>query len=321
MDADEKMLQFKRKVDLNISIQREHARLRFYKNGVNLKGDLKDVLKGKLPLEELELVYKSYDIIGDIAVIRIPETVLHHSEAIAEALMQQHKHVKAVWRQSSPITGDFRLRELEWIAGERKTETFHKEHGCIFKVDIKEAYFSPRLGFERLRIANLIRESEIVANMFAGVGCYSIIIAKYSKAAKVYSIDINPVAIRYMRENILINKVVSKVAPLEGDASEISSRLANKADRVLMPLPEKAYGYLTSALSVIRNSGGWIHYYGFEHAKDDNPIEKEKSKIAEKLQRLRVNYELPFGRIVRQTGPHWYQIALDINIKEKTTTV
>ncbi|MFP3985368.1 MAG: class I SAM-dependent methyltransferase [Candidatus Bathyarchaeia archaeon] len=283
-----------------------------------MKGDLRAFLRKELLPEELSLLSKSYDIIGDIAVIRIPESLLIHGKAIAEALMAQHKHVKAVWRQSSPVSGNFRLRELEWVAGERKTETIHKEHGCLFKVDIKECYFSPRLGFERMRVAKLVGENDVVVNMFAGVGCYSIVIAKHSKVAQIYSVDINPVAVKYMHENVLLNKVVDKVSPLEGDAGTIiEQRLKNTANRVLMPLPEKAYEYLDSALSATKPQEGWIHYYDFEHAgKEEDPIEKVKAKIMEKLQQQKVDFQLALGRIVRQTGPNWYQIAIDVKVKK-----
>ncbi len=282
-----------------------------------MKGDLKAALRGKLSPEELALVCKSYDVVGDIAVIRIPEPLLHHSDVVAEALLKQQKHVKAVWRQSSPVSGDFRLRELEWVAGEKKTETVYMEHGCLFKVDVRECYFSPRLGFERMRIAKLVGEGEVVVNMFAGVGVYSVIIAKHSEAVKVYSIDINPVAVRYMRENVLLNKVVDRVAPIKGDAEKIIEKeLRNTADRVLMPLPEKAFEYLESALDAIKPEGGWVHYYDFEHAKkEENPVENIEKKIAEKLRRENVDFELSFGRTVRQTGPNWYQVALDIHVK------
>jgi len=283
-----------------------------------MKGNLKAILRGKLSPEELALVYKSYDIVGDIAIIRVPDKLLPLSETIAEALMHQHKHVKAVWRQSSPVSGDFRLRKLEWIAGEKKTETVYKEHGCLFRVDVRECYFSPRLGFERMRIANLVGDNEVVVNMFAGVGCYSVVIAKHSKAAKIYSIDINPVAVKYMRENVLLNKVVNKVTPIEGNArTTIKRALEITAYRILMPLPEKAYKYLDSALLAIKLKGGWIHYYSFEHAKKgEKRIEKAKAQVEEELKQQNINFELPFGRTVRQTGPNWYQMALDIQVKK-----
>ena len=87
-----------------------------------MKGTLKALLADKLESEELSFLYKSYDIIGDIAVIRIPKPLIQKSELIAEVIMQTHKRVKTVLHQTSPVDNQFRLRTLEWIAGERKTE-------------------------------------------------------------------------------------------------------------------------------------------------------------------------------------------------------
>ncbi|MDH5690912.1 MAG: class I SAM-dependent methyltransferase family protein, partial [Candidatus Bathyarchaeota archaeon] len=70
-------------------------------------------------------------------------------------------------------------------------------------------------------------------------------------------------------------------------------------------------------LLALKPTGGWIHYYDFEHAKkDENPIEKIESKVSKKLQILGVNFIVEFGRIVRTTGPNWYQVVLDIHVKE-----
>ena len=283
-----------------------------------MKGNLKTLLTNKLNPRELKLLYKSYDIVGDIAIIRIPQPLKERSKIIADAVMQTHKRVESVWRQASSVSGDFRLRGLEFILGERKTETLYKEHGCIFKVDLGKCYFSPRLSYERMRIARQVQPDEAILNMFAGVGCYSIVIAKHSKPEKIFSIDINPVAIQYMQENIKLNKVEEKVIPIQGDAKKaIEERLQNVADRVLMPLPEEAYQYLDCALLALKPTGGWIHYYDFEHAKKgENPIEKIKFKVSEKLHMLGVNFEVAFGRIVRTTGPNWYQEVLDIHVKK-----
>jgi len=82
-----------------------------------------NLLENKLNPDELSRVYKSYDIIGDIAIIRVPEKLKSKSIIIAEALMQLHKHVKSVWRQSSAVGGEFRLRDLEHVMGEERTVT------------------------------------------------------------------------------------------------------------------------------------------------------------------------------------------------------
>jgi len=262
--------------------------------------------------------YESYDIVGDIAIIRVSKPSKQQCRKFAETIMKTHKNIKSVWKQHSPVSEDFRLRTLKWVAGEERTETVHKEFGCTFKVDITEVYFSPRLSFERQRIAKLVQPKEVVVNMFAGVGCFSIIIAKHSQANKIYSIDINPTAIKYMKENIKLNKVERRVVAIQGDAKEIiMKKLQGVADRVLMPLPQLAYGYLDYAISALMPSGGWIHYYDFEHAKKDgNPEEKVKAKISEKLQKLGVDFEMPFSRVVRSTGPNWYQIVVDILVKK-----
>jgi len=267
--------------------------------------------------KNLKLFYKSYDIVGDIAIIRVSESLKKQCRKIAKDIMEAHKNVKSVWRQHSPVSGDFRLRTLKWVAGEKRTETVHKEFGCIFKVDIARCYFSPRLSYERKRIAQQVQSDEVIVNMFAGVGCYSIIIAKHSKADKIYSIDLNPIAIKYIQENIQINKVEGKVVAIQGDAKEvIEEKMQGIADRVLMPLPQLAYNYLNYAISALKPNGGWIHYYDFEHAgKKENPKEKVKAKISEKLRKLDIDFEMPYSRIVRTTGPNWYQIVIDVLVR------
>jgi len=282
--------------------------------GRNLKRRLSKILSEILPPQDVANIYNSYDIVGDIAIIRLTETSKRYGQAVAEAVMNVHKNVKTVLAQISPVYGDFRLRKLECVAGENKTITVDKESGCLFTVDVEKCYFSPRLFYERMRIAELVKNGEVVVNMFAGMGCFSIIIGKHSNAKKVYSVDINPVAVQHMHENVRLNRAYGKVIPIFGDAKEvIEKRLCHMADRTLMPLPEKALEYLPYALLSLKKTGGWIHYYDFEHAKkNENPIEKVKLKVAEKLENLGIAFEIPFGRVVRTTGPNWYQIVLDI---------
>jgi tRNA (guanine37-N1)-methyltransferase len=206
---------------------------------------------------------------------------------------------------------------LTHIAGKKGRRTTHRESGCFFSVDVERCYFSPRLSHERSRIASLVKPGETIVNMFAGVGCFSIIIAKHVDAVRVFSVDVNPTAIRFLTDNVRLNRVYDKVIPIFGDSREVvESRLRHEADRVLMPLPEKALKYLPTALLALKPSGGWVHYYDFEHArKSEDPIEKTKSKVAEKLARLRVPYEFPFSRVVRTVGPNWYQVVLDIHVQ------
>jgi len=282
-----------------------------------LRRRLRKILSETLPEDELLYVYNSYDIVGDIAILRLTDRSMRYSQIIAETLMHVHRNVKTVLAQTGPVCGDFRVRKLEHIAGENKTVTLHRESGCLFNVDVEKCYFSPRLFYERMRIAKQVGDGEVVVNMFAGVGCFSIVIAKHSNVEKVYSIDVNPAAFQYMQENVRFNRVYGKVVPILGDAKEvIEKRLCHVADRVLMPLPEKALEYLPYALLTLKKAG-LIHYYDFEHAlKNENTLEKVKLKVAERLESLGVKFGFLFGRVVRTTGPNWYQVALDIAVKQ-----
>lgn len=280
------------------------------------------ILSGTVPSEIIEHVCNSYDVVGDIAIIRLDEEVQGFSSVVAEAIMKPHKNVKAVFAQTGAVRGEFRLRKLSHIAGENRTTTIHKESACMFHVDVENCYFSPRLLHERKRIAGQVSAGEVVVNMFAGVGCFSILIAKRSNANKVFSIDINPVAVQYMQENVRVNGVYGRVIPMLGDAKDIIlKRLRRVADRVLMPLPEKALEYLPYAVLALKPSGGMIHYYDFEYAdKKKEAIEKVKLKVAEGLESLGVVFDTCFSRVVRSTGPHWYQVVLDIKISDSNLT-
>ena len=267
--------------------------------------------------EDSACVSNSYDVVGDIAVVRLTERSRKYSEEIAEAIMTVHGNVKTVLAQVSAVGGEFRLRSLEHVAGEWKTCTVHRESGCVFSVDVEKCYFSPRLLYERMRVARLAEAGETVVNMFAGVGCFSIVMAKHAGVEKVYSIDVNPEAVQLMRENVRLNRVYGRVVPMLGDAKEVvEKRLVHVADRVLMPLPAKAFEYLPFALLALRKKGGWVHYYDFEHAlKGEDAVGKVRAKVSEKLLNVCSSFEVPFGRVVRTTGPNWYQVVLDIKAK------
>lgn len=277
---------------------------------VDMPRDLREALKGKLTGEELRQ-FRAFDIVGDIAVVKLPDELLPKKRVIGEALMQVHRHVRTVLRQTSVVSGEFRTRELEVIAGEPKTETTYREGGCSFKVDLAKVYFSPRLATERLRVAKQVKPGEVVANMFAGVGCYSILIARYSRAARIYSVDKNPAAFDYMYTNIRINKVGDRVVPILGDAREvIETHLKGKADRVLMPLPEFARKFFDVALFALKPEGGVVHFYDFGKEPDLFSSSFEFARSAAKGRKVK----LLASRAIRSYATRVYHIVLDLKI-------
>ncbi|MGD8432390.1 MAG: 50S ribosomal protein L11 methyltransferase, partial [Nitrosopumilaceae archaeon] len=205
---------------------------------------LKKALESILTPQESDELISAFDQIGEIIIVRIPDSLLPKKKLIGETLLKEVKIVRSVFYQASPVEGDFRTRNLEILAGEDKTETEYKEFGCRFVVDVANAFFSPRLSTERERIANLIQDGQTMVNMFAGVGMFSIMAAKKKKCT-VYSLDINPIASKLCERNIEINKLAGNVISINGETSKIiDNQLENKADRTLMLLPERSDDFL-----------------------------------------------------------------------------
>lgn len=276
--------------------------------------NLQEALQGKIP-KELIMRIRAFDLIGDIAVLRLPQELHPYARIIGETLMEVHRHVRVVLNQTAPVRGKHRTRKLEHIVGEKRTLTTHQENGCVFRVDLSRAYFSPRLGTERLRIAQLVRPGEIIANLFAGVGCYSIEIARHSQAKRIYSIDINPVAYEFMIENIRINRVGDRVVPILGDCREIVKKsLRGVANRVLMPLPELGQEYFPTALEALKSSGGIVHFY--DYGNEPDPFGPSAKFVSEQASAHGFSAHVLNQRKVRSYAPRCYHIVLDVKLRK-----
>ena len=274
---------------------------------------LKRVLQDVLSEEENNQLISAFDQIGDIIIVRIPDSLISKKQIIGKTLLEQVSTANSVFYQSSPVEGDFRTRQLEVIAGEDKTQTEYRENGCRFIVDVEKAFFSPRLSTERERIAGLVKDGEVIVNMFGGVGMFSLLAAK-DTACTVYNIDINPVATQLCKENAQINKLKGEVISLNGDATEvIEEQLTGKADRILMLLPERSDEFLDSALNCLKNNGT-IHYYSHMHAdrKQDAPRLSEEHFTSVN----KTNAEIITSRNVRPVGPRFYQTVVDVKISK-----
>ncbi|WP_400203919.1 class I SAM-dependent methyltransferase [Candidatus Methanomassiliicoccus intestinalis] len=216
-----------------------------YKNIVKMPAELKDYLPA------------SYDIIGEVIIIKLDEELQEYRNEIGNALLKVHPNISTV-AEDRGVKGELRVRDLNIIAGKDKTETMHTEHGVRLLLDPAYVYFNPRLATERHRITSLVKDDEIVVDMFAGVGPYSVMIAKYAKPKIVFSMDLNPYAIDYLKRNIEINKV-ENIIPLEGDSAAMIHDLP-PADRIIMNLPHSAHEFFYDALTCL-NPGGTIHFY------------------------------------------------------------
>jgi len=238
-----------------------------------------------LPDELRPLLPSSYDTVGSIAVVKMADEVEPYAPQIGKAIIATQSAIRTVCMDSG-VVEQFRTRNIKIVAGEKTTETVHKEYGLVFKMDLRKVFFSPRLATERENVARQVKPGEVVIDMFAGIGPFSIMIAKSHSPRIVYAIDMNPEAVAYMRENIALNKV-QNVVPVEGDARERIGELEH-ADRIIMNLPHDAHGFVADALRALK-PGGVIHYYEI----------MEEPQVQQRLDEI-ADVAISEGRVVKE---------------------
>ncbi|MFW9810349.1 MAG: class I SAM-dependent methyltransferase family protein [Candidatus Thorarchaeota archaeon] len=272
-----------------------------------------EALEGHLDANILDLVPRAYDLIGDIAIIEIPEQLLEHSNLIGRVFLEVHKNFSTVLAKRGAISGTTRTRNYHYLAGKNKTKTVHLEYGCRIAVDVAKAYFSPRLLEEHHRIAQLVQDGEFVVDMFCGVGPFPIHIAKKCKA-HVVAIDINPEAINLLRESMKMNSLLGTIEPTVSDAKTYTSTSRKSiADRVIMNHPSGAFDFVSDACHILKPNGV-IHYYDF--IGGENPEAEIKDKIIKLVEKSgRSVRDVSLIRRVRDSAPYEYQMVTDLIIQ------
>ncbi|HID27545.1 MAG TPA: class I SAM-dependent methyltransferase family protein [Methanosarcinales archaeon] len=221
---------------------------------------------------------KGWQIIGDIIIINIPKELEYRKTSIGNALLKLYPRCKSVLMNKG-ISGEFRIPERELIAG-IETETIHKEHGCFFKLDASKIMFAKGNLLEKMRMSSY-GDNEVVIDMFAGIGYFSIPIAVHSRPKKIISIELNPIAFHYLKENIKLNKVENIIKPILGNCKYITP--VKVADRVIMGYIKTTHHFLKPAILALK-SGGVLHYHETtpKHLIPARPIQRIK-KVAEEL--------------------------------------
>jgi tRNA wybutosine-synthesizing protein 2 len=270
---------------------------------------LKKLLETVIPDELIDLVPHSWQLLGNILICNIKQELLPHEHEIGVAFTKIEKRAKIVARKLMPPQGEMRIPNLKIIAGRGNTETIHKENHCVFKLDPFKILFSPGNSNERLRLSRLVQEGEIVIDLFSCVGQFSIPIAVHSKPSKVYAVEMNPEAYKYLVTNILLNRLVDVVKPILGNCKDVAP--VGIADRVIMGLINGTEKYLDTAFNSLKKSGGIIHY----HESFPKRLLKEKLDIIEQKaeQKSFKIKKLNFKR-VKKYAPRIDHIVMDLEV-------
>ena len=194
-----------------------------------------------------------YQIIGDIALGK------GMTKDKAEAMMRKMPGIKTVCSIEG-ISGELRQPVVRKIAG-NGFETVHKEHGILYNLDVSKVMFSKGNVEERRRLLPLIGKSETVIDMFAGIGYFSLGIAK--RAGKVIAIEKNPEAFRYLLKNIKLNRI-SNIETVNDDCRNVDVR----GNRVIMGYFPGTEKFLPSAEKMLPD-GGMVHYHNITGSEED----------------------------------------------------
>ena len=237
-------------------------------------------------------------VIGDILVLK------NEPDNLQELLdLPEVKRIVKLGR----INGPKREPEVKMLVGDN-TETIHRENHCFFKLDVARIMWSKGNTGERKRMSTLAEDGEIIVDMFAGIGYFSIPIAVHSNPAKIYSLEINPVSYGYLKENIMLNKVEEIIEPILGDCREFAPK--NFADRVLMGYIGNTHEYLDKAVDIVK-PGGIIHYH--ESVPDKLKFERPPQRIIDAAGGRDV--EILNKRIIKKYSPGVYHVVIDARIE------
>jgi len=312
---------------------------------VKFRDQLRSLLKDKIPDELIPLLPSGFQAIDFAVILNLKEDLHEYSKLIGDTLLDLLPYVKSVWLRKGKISGKFRKPTgLIHICGIEDTEVEHRENNIKYKFDFTKIMFAKGNVSERKYLPELVQKGEIIVDMFAGIGYFSLAIAKFSSPKMIYSVELNPESFKYLVKNIGINKLDQKITPISGDSAIEVPKLSErgiKADRIIMGVFPAPYDFIKPASTVIKPekltivsdlnefqeqaktkgkfdtynrsdkpcSNTIIHFEGVTLGKR---IDELFNKFETKLNELCFKVSLLAFRFVKSFGPKMWHLVLDL---------
>ncbi len=271
---------------------------------------LKEIQQEIVPKSLHEHIFKSYDQIGDIAILDVPDEIVPYEKKIAQTLLKEHKPLKTVCKKIGSRAGTYRRQKLKILAGKRTKETIHKECGAQIKLHVEKVYFSPRMSTERLRIAQQVKPGEDILVLFSGCAPYPCVIAKNAKPKRIVAVELNPLAHKYALDNIKLNKLTN-VEAIQGDVRKIVPKLKGPWDRIVMAFPHGGSAFLDVVLKAARK-GTIIHFYDFASEEDFPRVEQ---KILDACKKESRGCKILLTKTCGQNAPRTFRVVVDFMLE------
>ena len=258
-----------------------------------------------LPKEVLDELPMRWEYVGDIVIIRLEDSAEPYKRRIGEVYAEElDKSTICVDRKG--VSGEFRRPSMEVIYG-TETESVRLENGILYDFDVTKVMFASGNVDERERMKMLDCTGETVVDMFAGIGYFTLPIAKYANPKKVIACEKNPDSYEFLVKNIELNEVSDKVVPVLGDNRDLDIEKGS-VDRILMGYVQTTSEFIPKALEMIR-PGGILHYH------DTFYINEYEGRLREIFDRYRPGgYRIEGIREVKSFAPSVSHYVADVRI-------
>ncbi|MGC2289918.1 MAG: hypothetical protein WA688_08695 [Thermoplasmata archaeon] len=251
-----------------------------------------------------------YHRIGRVLVLRLPEALRPHFRAIGAAWCTE-LGVEAVLRHAGETEGELRIPRFELIAGDDAlTEVV--EYGIRYRLDAQRILFARGNRTERHRAGLETRTGEFVADLFAGIGYFSLPAAVSGHAGRVWAVEKNAVSYEFLKENVALNRVADRVECIRGDNREVELP-AGVFDRVFLGYLPSSVPWVPRALHLLKPTGGAMHVHLLSGRHDG--LAAAEAEVSRSVEEAEASILSVASRTVKSYGPGRVHVVVDLTAR------
>ncbi|XP_051878414.1 tRNA wybutosine-synthesizing protein 2 homolog isoform X2 [Pristis pectinata] len=274
--------------------------------------------------EELRALLKNHGVLWNEELIHdLPQVWKRHGDLI---VLSENTFLADIWKTLEPelwqvvanalgvkriaktgrISADgFRTPRVTLLLGD-DAWVHHVDNGIRYTFDITKCMFSSGNITEKLRVSSFDCTGEVVVDLYAGVGYFTLPFLVHAGAAFVHACEWNPNAVAALLKNLELNKVSDRCKVHSGDNRQLLLR--NVADRVNLGLiPSSEEGWPIACQLLKEDRGGILHIHNnvslYPEKRDALFNRKTNNACSSKEQQQKLTGTVPAGSNSETTVP------------------